>query len=128
MKDSTKGPNSLGGKNDRNIAIKFRGFHPSYIGKIDISVCGNSDPGTTGSLTPMAKTNGLYFTEVHEPESFGYEFSKRIESYDETDMDVYIDVSKLGEEEYYDTMEKLDDIASKCTMIIQDIQEVQKTL
>ena len=80
-------------------------------------------PGTTGSLTPMAKTNGLYFTEVHEPESFGYEFSKQIESYDDTDMDVYIDVSKLGEEEYYDTIEKLDEIASKCTMIVQEIQE-----
>lgn len=81
-------------------------------------------PGTTGSLTPMAKTNGLYFTEVHEPENFGYEFSKQIENYeDRDDMDVYIDVSKLGEEEYYDTIEKLDEIASKCTMIVQEIQE-----
>lgn len=83
-------------------------------------------PGTTGSLTPMAKTNGLYFTEVHEPESFGYEFSKQIENYeDRDDIDVYIDVSKLGEEEYYDTIEKLDEIASKCTMIVQEIQETE---
>jgi len=38
-----KGPNSLGGTNDNNIAAKYRGIDPSYIGKIDINVCGTSD-------------------------------------------------------------------------------------
>lgn len=38
-----KGPNSLGGNNENNIAAKYRGIDPSYIGKIDINVCGTSD-------------------------------------------------------------------------------------
>ena len=44
LKWTLKGPNSLGGKNDKNISIAYRGIHPSFIGRIDINVCGNSDP------------------------------------------------------------------------------------
>ena len=43
FKVTTKGPHSLGGKNKRNIPIKQRGLHPSYLGYLDILVCGNSD-------------------------------------------------------------------------------------
>ena len=43
FKVTSKGPHSLGGKNNRNIPIKQRGLHPSYLGYLDILVCGNSD-------------------------------------------------------------------------------------
>lgn len=46
FKYTTKGPHSLGGKNSNNISIRYRGIHPSYLGNIDLLVCGNSDPGT----------------------------------------------------------------------------------
>jgi len=39
-----KGPHSLGGNNSKNISIKYRGLDPSFLGEIDILVCGNSDP------------------------------------------------------------------------------------
>ena len=43
FKFTNKGPNSLGGKNSNNIGIKYRGIHPSFLGNLDILVCGNSD-------------------------------------------------------------------------------------
>lgn len=43
MKVTFKGPNSLGGNNENNIAAKYRGIDPSYIGRLDINVCGTSD-------------------------------------------------------------------------------------
>jgi len=42
LRYTIKGPNSLGGKNDNRISKKYRDIHPSYIGKLDINVCGNS--------------------------------------------------------------------------------------
>ena len=39
-KVTTKGPNSLGNNNANNIAIKYRGIDPSFIGRLDINVCG----------------------------------------------------------------------------------------
>lgn len=85
-----KGPNSLGNKNENNIGIKYRGIHPSYIGKVDINVCGNSDPGTSGVITPFCKTYGLHFNDENEPEDFKYNFEKDIESYRNEINDSYI--------------------------------------
>ena len=46
-----------------------------------------SDPGTSASLTPFCKTDGLFFDSSHEPESFKYEFDKDLhESFDEDSM------------------------------------------
>ena len=41
-----KGPHSAGQKNGNSVGVKYRGIHPSMIGYIDMTVCGNSDPGT----------------------------------------------------------------------------------
>ena len=43
VKYTIKGPNSLGNKNSNSISAKYRGLHYSYIGRIDLTVCGNSD-------------------------------------------------------------------------------------
>lgn len=43
FKFTTKGPHSMGRKNTNNISIKYRGIHPSFLGNIDLLVCGNSD-------------------------------------------------------------------------------------
>lgn len=83
LKFTIKGPNALGNKNENNIQIKYRGIHPSYLGKIDINVCGNSDPGTSGTLTPFCETDGLQFNKAFEPEEFRYHFEK--------DMNAFLD-------------------------------------
>ena len=76
LKVTFKGPNSLGNNNENNISTKYRGLDPSYLGKLDINVCGTSDPGTSAILTPFCKTDGLYFDGNNEPESFKYLFDK----------------------------------------------------
>lgn len=40
LRITMKGPNSLGGTNENNISAKYRGIAPSYIGRIDLNVCG----------------------------------------------------------------------------------------
>ena len=44
FKYTIKGPNSVGGKNQNTIAASQRGIDPSFIGRIDLNVAGNSDP------------------------------------------------------------------------------------
>lgn len=43
FKYTIKGPHSIGGKNSNNISIRYRDIHPSFLGNIDLLVCGNSD-------------------------------------------------------------------------------------
>lgn len=81
LKITMKGPNSLGQTNANNIAGKFRGLDPSYIGRIDLNVCGTSDPGTSATLSPFCKVKGLYFDDSRESEDFKYTIDKDILEY-----------------------------------------------
>ena len=53
LKFTIKGPNSQGGKSGKTLSTLQRGIDPSFIGRIDLNVTGNSDPGGTGILTPF---------------------------------------------------------------------------
>ena len=66
LKYSQRGPQSLGDRSSRNISLKYRGTHPSYIGKFDLNVCSSSSPGLSGCCTMFAKTYGLYFSDKNE--------------------------------------------------------------
>ena len=83
LKVTSKGPNSLGGTNENNIAAKYRGVHTSFIGRLDLNVCGTSDPGTSALLTPFCETHGLYFNADMEPEGFKYKFDKDLHNWDD---------------------------------------------
>ena len=103
LKVTFKGPNSLGNNNDNSISTRYRGIDPSYLGKLDINVCGTSDPGTSAILTPFCKTGGLYFNENSEPESFKYNFDKDINEYFEKDFNgITISPSFDSVKDYYD--------------------------
>lgn len=103
LKITFKGPNSLGNNNDKNISIKYRGLDPSYLGRLDINVCGTSDPGTSAILTPFCKTHGLYFSSENEPEEFKYKFDKEIYDYIDKESDSYkINCPTGSIQEYYD--------------------------
>ena len=78
FKYTIKGPNALGNKNSNNLGIRYRGLHHSFIGHIDLTVCGNSDPGTSGLLTPCGKMDGLYFDGSPEPDDFIFNFKRSI--------------------------------------------------
>lgn len=114
-------PNSLGNKNDNNISIKYRGIHPSYIGRIDINVCGNSDPGTSGIITPFCKTDGLFFDDSYEPEEFKFQFEKDVNDYRKKNSNnLFIDIDCDNITDYFKQQEKFREVINK--MEIKEIE------
>lgn len=99
LKYTIKGPNSQGGKTGKTLSTLQRGIDPSFIGKIDLNVTGNSDPGGTGILTPFIKTEGLFMSDKKEPESKYFELLQSIEEALKNEYD-YLD--NIGIEEYTD--------------------------
>ncbi len=73
--------NSLGNRSDRNISIKYRSCHPSYIGKLDLNSCSSSSPGLSGVVSPFATTDELWFNSVKEAENTEYEIYKAQKEY-----------------------------------------------
>lgn len=113
-KITTKGPNSLGNNNENNISIKYRGIDPSYIGRLDITVCGTSDPGTTAELTPFCKTYGLYFSPNHEPQDAQYMLDKEIVEKILCDDSCYNITPGIEDaDRYYDMIVKTKDITKQ---------------
>ena len=111
LKFTIKGPNSQGGSSGKTIATGQRGIDPSFIGRIDLNVVGNSDPGSTGILTPFIKTDGLNISDKEEPEMGQFELFQIIEEavkneneYIETfGIESYEDYSKLIKKLYETT-------------------------
>ena len=87
-------------------------MHPSFLGEIDVLVCGNSDPGTSGVLSPFAKIKGLYFDDSDEPDEFYYNLihdeSKRNKNHHITTVACDFDNAR----DFYDTLEKLQKFAN----------------
>lgn len=110
LKFTIKGPNSQGGKSGKTLNTLQRGIDPSFIGRIDLNVTGNSDPGGTGILTPFIKTNGLFISNKKEPEKGQYELLKIIEEalsneyeYDNMGIETYDDYSDIMNRIFVDT-------------------------
>lgn len=68
---SSKGPEALGDGSSKNVMVKMRDVHPSFMGKVDCECTSNSDVGMSGgSFVPYVKTyDGFYFTPEREPQS-----------------------------------------------------------
>lgn len=112
LRFTIKGYNSIGNKNDRNIDIALRGIHPSYLGVIDINTSGNSDPGTSGILTPFSKQiYGLQFTEDNEPEDGAYMLETEINNHlNETLGDNFVNIHYDDSDDYYKKRENFKEI------------------
>ena len=104
FKWSSKGPHSLGGKNSNNIGVAYRNIHPSFLGKIDLLVCGNSDPGTSGVLSPFCKMDGLYFNNDPEPDGFIFSLIDELKTVMESEGKEYVGIEFDSPEEYYSVM------------------------
>ena len=65
-------------------------------------VCGNSDPGTSGLLTPFGKINGLYFSNSKLMESENVE---------------YIEIKAECKEDYYKILDELSEFTEKSLKI-----------
>lgn len=104
FKYTIKGPNSMGRKNSKNIAKKYRDIHPSYIGYIDCFVCGNSDPGTSGVLSPFNDLSSFYFDDSNEKDNFMYLLQKDLERIEKESGIVYIKMDFETEHGFYQTL------------------------
>ena len=107
LRYTVKGPNSLGSKSDRNINVKFRGVHPSYLGNLDINVYSSSSPGLSGSCTPFAKVHKLYFDDAPEPQDQEYEIMKELAEEDAKQGILSIEIGNNPVEYYEARMEML---------------------
>lgn len=115
-----KGPNALGSNNSNNINNKYRGLHPSFLGRLDINVCSTSDPGSTGVITPFCKTSGLFFDDKYEPEDGVFEMEKEIidmqdSSVDSNTLNINLEKHCNTADELYRLRESLDDTSSMIT-------------
>lgn len=61
LKFTMRGPQSLA-HGSRNISVRYRGLHNSYVGFIGLSTSSNGDPGMSGTFTPFAPFQGRYFS------------------------------------------------------------------
>ena len=115
LKYTIKGPNSVGGKNERNIEMSLRGIHSSHLGRLDINVCGNSDPGTSGVVTPYCKDiYGLQFSNEYEPEDFRYELESDIDDYfARKNPEAYVKTVYEDVDDYYNKVNNFKDIAKQ---------------
>ena len=77
------------------------------MGNLDILVCGNSDPGTSGLLSPFGKINGLYFDDSEEKDDFMYEFQKDLAEIEKKNGIRYIKMDFDSSNDFYDMMMKL---------------------
>jgi hypothetical protein len=111
FKFTNKGPHSLGGKNSNNIGIRYRGIHPSFLGNLDVLVCGNSDPGTSGLLSPFGKIDGLYFNATDEKNNFMYEFQKDLAEVQAQYGIKYIKMDFDSETDFYNALMELQQYA-----------------
>ena len=117
LKYTIKGPNSQGGSSGKTIATCQRGIDPSFVGRIDLNVVGNSDPGATGVLTPFIETHGLNISDKKEPETKQFESLQIIE---EAVKNEYEYIEKFGIEtydDYYDMINKIYDTTAGCSII-----------
>lgn len=103
-----KGPHSLGSNNSNNIGIKYRDLHPSHLSHIDVLVCGNADPGTSGELSPFSPIKGLYFDDSPEPDEFYYNLVKELsEKYKKKGVN-YITLEYDNPEDFYNALVSLE--------------------
>lgn len=122
LKITQKGPNASGSKSDaKTISSERRSLHPSHIGRQDINVCSASDPGLTNYITPLCKTDGLYFKDAPpEPESFYVNFKKSLGDWDENGDEILI----IDPVKYNNVLQ----VVSGCSIIgIEDINKEQSS-
>ena len=58
---TSRGPQSISDRSRSDVSLRYRGHHPSYVGRVGLSAASAGDPGTSGTLVPFCKTHGQFF-------------------------------------------------------------------
>ena len=117
LRYTIKGPNSQGNSSGKTIATCQRGIDPSFVGRIDLNVVGNSSPGETGVLTPFIKTYGLNISDKKEPEDGQYKLFKIIEEAVKNEYEYIEHFGIENYDDYYKMVNKLYETTSGCSII-----------
>lgn len=82
MAYSSKGPESLGENSTKNVMLRMRDIHPSFIGTIDPNCSSNSDVGMSGgSIVPTVTLyDKFFFCKEREPSANMCKILTEIES------------------------------------------------
>lgn len=82
MAYSSKGPESLGENSTKNVMLRMRDIHPSFIGNIDPNCSSNSDVGMSGgSIVPTVTLyDKFFFCKEREPSENMYNTISEIDS------------------------------------------------
>lgn len=99
---TSKGPSAMSSSGN-TMSVKHRGIDTSFIGYIDTNVCGTSDPGASGTLTPFAKVDDLHFNTTREAQDGIMDFEQALlvhQSIMGTDKVMLLD--QLGTADSYD--------------------------
>lgn len=74
------------------------------MSQFDLLTCGNSDPGTSGILSPFSKIDGLYFNTDGEPDTFLVDFVKDINRVLKEEGQDVLAIEFDSKEDYYEVM------------------------
>ena len=69
----------------------------------------NSDPGTSGILSPFSDIHGMYFNDEDEPNDMYYNLNKQIDELLDSKGINYIKIHTDSKEEYYKVLDKITD-------------------
>ena len=72
-------------------------------------VCGNSDPGTSGVLSPFCKMEGLHFNNDPEPDGFLFDFMTDVRDMMNKHGKEFIEVEFESPEDYYEVMNNINE-------------------
>ena len=75
--------------------------------QIDVLVCGNSDPGTSGLLSPFANIDGLYFDSSDEPDDFYYQLVQDLKKKHQDDDVHYICCEYDNATDFYNGLKEM---------------------
>ena len=82
LKYTYKGVSGVGEENNGSSTPEaFRMLHKSHIGRLDLDSSSASDPGLSGTICPLAKLDGGYFSDYQEPNTWREETDQLLKNY-----------------------------------------------
>ena len=91
---------------------------------------GNSDPGTSGTLSPFSKDiKGLYFNDDPEPDNFIGEFRNSVQEILDEEGAEYISIKFDDPQDYYNILNELhqfteNNIKVSCTSLTDEYEVI----
>lgn len=91
--------------------------NPCKYMNIDLLVCGNSDPGTSGVLSPFGQIKGLYFNNSSEPDDFEFNFKQDLSRILDEEGVEKIEIKADNKEDYYKILDELAEFNKNCITV-----------